>query len=98
MENQTELQRIKDAVAGEGSDRHFSRKVVVLTASIAAAMLAVVFLGFLAIKIAEIPLLIIIFGVLALMLYDLFDTMRGMMKSNGNGNGNNNSGDTVAGS
>jgi hypothetical protein len=95
MDHDSELQRIKDAVAGEGSDRHISRKVVVMVASILAALIAVVFLGFLAIKIAAVPLLIIIFGVLGLMLYDLFDSLRGMIK--GNGNQNSEPGGTVAG-
>ena len=85
MDHDTELQSIKDAVTGEGSDRPFSRKIVVAVAAVFAAAIAVVFLGFLAIKIAAPPLLIIIFGVLALMLYDLFDTLRGMLKNNGNG-------------
>ena len=53
-----------------------------------------VFLGFLAIRIAAPPLLIIIFGVLALMLYDLYDSLRGMLKNNGNGN---NGGTTTGG-
>ena len=89
MDNETELQKIKDAVAGEGSDRKSSRKVIVLATSIAAALLAVFFLGFLAIKIAAIPLYIIIFGVLGMMLYDLFDSLRAMMRGgNGNNKGN----------
>ncbi len=96
MDHDTELQSIRDAVAGEGSDRPFSRKIVVIVASDAAACIAVAFLGFLAIKIAAPPLIVIVFGVLSLMLYDLFDTLRGMLKNNGNG-GNGGNGGAAAG-
>jgi hypothetical protein len=87
MSEDKELQRIKDAVVGEGSDRSYSRKIVYVIAAIIAALVSVSFLGFLAIKIAAVPLIIIIFGVLGLMLYDLYDTLREMMSTNGNGNG-----------
>lgn len=89
MDQDAELQRIKDAVAGEGSDRSLSRKLVVAFAAVAAGSLAVAFLGFLAIKIGALPLIVIIFGVLSLMVYDLFDTLRAMIRGgNGNNNGN----------
>ena len=48
--------------------------------------LAFAFLGGMAIMIGALPLTIIIFGVLAMMGWDFFDTMR---TTNGNGNGNN---------
>ena len=57
-------------------------------------MLAVVFLGGMAIEIAAPPLAIIIFGVVSMMLWDFVDTMRASLR-NGNGNGNGDGSETT---
>jgi len=70
-----------------------SKKVIVLIAGALAVALAFAFLGGMAIKIAALPLGIIIFAVLAMMGWDFFDTMRASFRNgndNGNGNGNDN--------
>ena len=63
-----------------------SRKIIVIIAGLMSVSLAFAFLGGMAIMIGALPLTIIIFGVLAMMGWDFFDTMR---TTNGNGNGNN---------
>ncbi|MBL6945568.1 MAG: hypothetical protein ISR47_02910 [Rhodospirillales bacterium] len=63
------------------------KKIIVLIAGILAVSLAFAFLGGMAIKIAALPLALIIFAVLAMMGWDFFDTMRASFR-NGNNNGN----------
>ncbi|MBT3359632.1 MAG: hypothetical protein HN403_08400 [Rhodospirillales bacterium] len=66
-----------------------SKKIIVAFAGIMAVSLAVAFLGGMGIMIGALPLGIIIFGVLAMMVWDFFDTTRTSFR-NGNGNGNGN--------
>lgn len=61
------------------------KKTVTVVASILAVAIAVAFLGNLAIHIGEIPLMIIVFGVLGLMLWDYIDTIRTNFRANNNG-------------
>ncbi|WP_316978457.1 hypothetical protein [Shumkonia mesophila] len=70
------------------------RKALFVVAAALAVGLAIAFLGNLAIRIAEIPLMIIIFGVLAMMVWDFIDTVRTNLrasdaasKANGRTNG-----------
>ncbi|MBE0533747.1 MAG: hypothetical protein IH626_23230 [Rhodospirillales bacterium] len=70
------------------------KKALFVVAGILAVSLALAFLGNLAIRIAEIPLMIIIFGVLAMMVWDFIDTVRHNVrasdaadKANGQANG-----------
>ncbi len=63
-----------------------SKKIIVIIAGSMSVALAFAFLGGMAIMIGALPLIIIIFGVLAMMGWDFFDTMR---TTNGNGNGSN---------
>ena len=66
-----------------------SKVIITIVAGVLAASLAVVFLGFLAIEIGAIPLVIIVFGILGAMLWDFFDTMRTTAKTADAQNGNN---------
>lgn len=68
----------------------YTSKVVttIIAGGISAAM-AVAFLGFLAIKIGALPFMIIVFAVLAMMLWDFFDTMRDAYRSAAISNGEN---------
>lgn len=64
------------------------KKTVTVVASVLAVAIAVAFLGNLAIHIAELPLAVIVFGVMALMLWDYVDTTRTGIRATGkNGNG-----------
>jgi|GEM_PF-5065107 hypothetical protein len=70
------------------------KKVLFVVAGILAVSLALAFLGNLAIRIAEIPLMVIVFGVLAMMVWDFIDTVRNNVrasdaagKANGQANG-----------
>lgn len=68
----------------------FTSKVVttIIAGAIGAAM-AIAFLGFLAVKIGELPFIIIVFTILAAMLWDFFDTMRETYRNAGVSNGQN---------
>lgn len=72
-----------------------SKKIITLVAGTLAVALAFAFLGGMAIKIAAIPLLIIVFGVLAMIGWDFFDTMRTSIRTANKGNGN--GGDSAGG-
>ncbi len=63
------------------------RKIIIMLAGLAAVSLAVAFLGGMAIKIGALPLILIVFGVVGMMVWDFVDTMRASLR-NGNGNGN----------
>ncbi len=52
------------------------KKALFVVAAVLAVGLAIAFLGNLAIRIAEIPLMVIVFGVLAMMVWDFIDTVR----------------------
>ena len=59
------------------------KKATFVVAGILGVALAIAFLGNLALRIAEIPLLIIVFGVLAMMVWDFIDTTRSSLRANG---------------
>lgn len=67
-----------------------SKVVTTIIAGMIGVGMAVAFLGFLAIKIGELPFVLIVFAVLAMMLWDFFDTMRETYRSAGANNGRNN--------
>jgi len=58
------------------------RKALFVLAGTLAVFLAIVFLGHLAIRIGELPLIIIVFGVLAMMVLDFVDTTRTNLRAN----------------
>lgn len=70
------------------------KKALFVVAAVLAVCLAIGFLGNLAIRIGEIPLMVIVFGVLAMMVVDFVDTIRmnlrasdAASKANGRANG-----------
>lgn len=58
------------------------RKALFVLAGVLAVVLAIAFLGNLAVRIGEIPLILIVFGVLAMMLWDFVDTIRTNLRAN----------------
>lgn len=58
------------------------KKVLFVVAGILAVSLALAFLGNLAIRIAELPLMVIVFGVLGMMVWDFVDTVRTNLRAN----------------
>lgn len=64
-------------------------KIWTIVASVVAVALAVIFLGQLAIHIGELPLLVIVFGVMAMMLWDYVDTTRTNIRASAASNGDN---------
>ena len=70
------------------------KKALFVVAALLAVGLAIAFLGNLAIRIGEIPLMVIVFGVLGMMVWDFIDTVRhnvrasdAASKANGRANG-----------
>lgn len=70
------------------------KKALFVVASVLAVGLSIAFLGNLAIRIGEIPLMVIVFGVLGMMVWDFVDTIRMNLrasdaagKANGRANG-----------
>ncbi len=57
------------------------KKALFVAAAILAVALSVTFLGNLAIRIGEIPLMIIVFGVLGMMVWDFIDTVRNNVRA-----------------